>query len=297
LDSNDIYQVAIHVYADLVARLFGESQWQKLARWGSSATSFIQPGKMAIRSNRVATVFPDRLPGNMTPAQLVATAGMRAIEDKIMMRRVAQRPDWRPEIHLLGAEVVAERLKRNGVMLWAAPSTSLFNLLPMIAHDEGWPRNRLSVWFHGPSKTRFGLTVINPRLKAVENRYARRIVLTQNIDRAAFAKIYKALTAREVVMVNATSHGLRIDEFPCLGGQITLALGGIKLGLKAGASIITVTLNRGQDVKFNVHFRPIAEPDDQLSPLDVGQRMAELIAAAMQENPCQWRVSDEQIHA
>jgi hypothetical protein len=50
-------------------------------------------------------------------------------------------------------------------------------------------------------------------------------------------------------------------------------------------------------VKFNVHFRPIAEPDDQLSPLDVGQRMAELIAAAMQENPCQWRVSDEQIHA
>ena len=97
-------------------------------------------------------------------------------------------------------------------------------------------------------------------------------------------------------MVHAVGNGVRLDDFPLLGGHIRLATGMVKLAMSAGASVVGVTAARAADGVFDVYFTPIADPSDDLDAAEAGRRMAGLIGDAMLIDPAQWRLSVDQIH-
>jgi lauroyl/myristoyl acyltransferase len=109
-------------------------------------------------------------------------------------------------------------------------------------HDAGFPYVHLSRPEHGFSKTRFGIRVLNPLRRKVEDRYlASRVIIRQNSGIGAMRDLRKVLADNGIVSITAGSwEGRVIVEPEVFGCRMPLATGPIALALATGAPLLPV---------------------------------------------------------
>lgn len=240
---------------------------------------------------KIRGFFPDGPPGGETPEDLLLRITANFAEEGLMMSRLARDPGWLPPMRGENREAVDERLAKGGVMLWIAPQLFSMQLAVMYGHREGWPQTRLSAWLHGPaypSRSRLALGWINPGTLRIENRYAPRLSLPDDDPGPVIAEMVRRLEDGGVMIVSGVGTSKKALTLPLLGGWLRLAVGGAKKAMDADASILAVTFTRDPDGTFVLHFDPLRERGEALSPDDLGQRMAGRLAAAMRRDPSLW---------
>lgn len=286
----DALQLLVLLASDVAAR-FEERRWPDFAHsigWWADRTN---PRRRGISLAKIAGFFPEGVPTGVTAEQLLEHIGARLIEETILMRRLARRPDWRPKLTLLGAKEVDAAAREAGVLLWVAPQPASMILVAVIGHDRGWPMQRLSIWSHGVSGTRFASAALNPLWRRVENRYAQRIVIEPQRRDQAKAQVIDALGAGGVLQIQAVDIGRRLNVFPLLGGHIRLALGAPKLAERAGVPLFGVTVRREADSGYYfLEFEKHRAAQELAGPEEVGKRFVAQLAGAMQRDPASWKI-------
>ncbi|MEM8625982.1 MAG: hypothetical protein AAGG47_21035 [Pseudomonadota bacterium] len=290
----DARQIAMVAVCWLGVRLLPERRWPWLL-------SLI--GRAAIRLNAeagrqgaklIGRLFVDGLPNGEAPEALPERIATRMVEEPLLWCQLARRPDWRPAMRLEGAEAVDALIGKAGVMLWIAPQPVGMLLSAIAGHDRGWPLHRLSREGHGLSSSRFGDRYLNPPVQRLENRFAERIIIGAGGSAPAVAAMRAALRASEVVQVHAVAEAHRLDDFPFLGGTMRLALGSPKLAVSEDAAVIGVSVEREADGAFRLRYATLRTPGEEVALTEIGQRMAEHLAAALSRDPAQARLVPSQ---
>lgn len=211
---------------------------------------------------------------------LIARDLQAAVYHLRMQNLRAWRPGgWHPDIALEGEDHLARALARGkGAILWVAHFAFNSNITKIALHHRGYRISHLSRPEHGFSKTRFGITCLNPVRSIPEDRcLAQRIVLDRRAPQIAMRKMVRALRAGEIVSITAGAwEGSDLAEGPFLGGRLAVAIGAPRLAVLTGAELLPVFSIRDPQGGFRTIIeRPIA--------VTTGRTPGEVCAAAARE--------------
>ena len=118
-------------------------------------------------------------------------------------------------------------------------------------HRHGQPLTHLSRWEHGPSKTRWGVTWLNPVQRLAEDRFLReRVTIGEGRDPlAALRRLGICLAENRVVSITLGEEASSTVDVPFLAGTLKVPLGPIKLARRTGAPLLpthTVAIGPGR---------------------------------------------------
>ena len=270
-----------------------ESAWERVAagiarhRLAWRKTSIEQP------ASRLAATLGDLL----SPAE-IARAQKRQIAAK-MLRQLqflrCHRPGgWHPEVRLLGREHLEAALAGGrGAILWVGPFAFASLVTKMTLHRHGVRLYHLSRWFHGTSRSRWGVALLNPIQRRVEDRYLKeRVTITRGQSPlAAMRRLRKCLARNETVSITIGSLASGIVRVPFLRGELALATGPIRLAAASGAPLLPVFTVQEDDAGHGLAFTTAIEPplptqgrsdsDDLLRPAaaEMAGRLARWVVA------------------
>ena len=277
----------------LPARVLG-SVAQRLGDWAD----LLRPTRTKTRSAKINGFFPGGPPNHDNTEMLLRRISRNLVEEVMQNRRLAHRPGWRPEMRVVGSELVEARLADGGVMLWSAIQIFNMQLTVMIAHDAGWPVHNLAHWAHGPLSgappTKFALRMLNAPWIRVEDQYATRLVIPKEGHKGTMETFEELLKNGQIVVVTSTGGSRRPLTEPFFDGWIRLAVGSAKKAKECGASIVATKTLREDDGTFVITFVPILERNED-QPLEVvGRRMIRVLSDAMRDDPSLWLVDRTQ---
>ena len=294
LQLRDLAQTAAHAAGAVGLRVLPQRKWRSLARGIAAASSTLFRGRRRRILKKIRGFYPDGTPTRESVEALEKRIGERLAEETILLRQLERRPDWRPDIGLVGTERVEHALADGGAMLWVAAQPSAMLLTAVACHDRGWPIYRLSHWVHGLSHTRFGIAFGNDVIQRIENRYATRIVIGPEGAGPAMARCVEVMSKGALVQVHAVANARRLTEYALQGGRATLALGAPKLAMDAGLPIFSVTVGRTGGHDYELHFEQILGRGERLPLESIGQRLIDEWNASMQRDPAHWSVHSRQ---
>ncbi len=298
ISARDLVRLSWLGFADVLVRILPASVLGSVAQRLGDWAALLRPARTKTSSAKIKGFFPGGPPNHENTEALLRRIGRNLVEEAMLNRRLAHRSGWRPEMRIVGSDLVESRLADGGVMLWAA--TQIFNmqLTVMIAHDAGWPVHRLSHWTHGPAgghpPTKFALRMINAPWQRVEDQYATRLVIPQEGHKGTMEAFEELLKNGQIVVVSSTADSRTPLTEPLFDGWIRLALGAAKKARECGASIVATKTLREDDGTFVITFVPIMERNED-QPLEVvARRMIRVLSDAMRNDPSLWSVNSSQ---
>jgi hypothetical protein len=220
-----------------VAWTCGEGTWARL----SAAVARRKAGGDAARHGAKLHAL---LAGRLAPAEIdrVRDESLAARTVRNLQFLRCHRPGgWRPACALAGGEHLTEALGRGrGAILWVTPFAYASLITKATLHRQGVPLTHLSRWEHGPSKTRRGITWLNPVQKLAEDRFLReRVTIGDGQEPlAALRRLRACLAENRVVSITFGEEAASTVDAPFLAGRLKVPMGPIKLALRTGAPLL-----------------------------------------------------------
>jgi lauroyl/myristoyl acyltransferase len=216
--------------------LLTESLWPSLCRRLAVLSSVTERATFRRTRDHIHLALPDK------DANGIATELQAAVYELRMQNLRALRPGgWHPGITIEGKQNLDAALGvGSGAILWVAHFAFNSNLTKIALRRCGHPLFHLSRPEHGFSKTRFGISVLNPIRCSAEDRYlAERIVFDRQSPGSAMRKLHRALRRGAVVSITAGAwEGTDLAEGPLFDGRLSMALGAPKLAALTGAPLL-----------------------------------------------------------
>lgn len=232
------------------------------------------------------------------PAKEVAEAARAARhEGTLQVLRGLLPGGWHPKIVLEGRDHLDAMLARGkGAVLWMAHFAFAGTVVKMALHSAGYRLAHFSRPEHGFSKTRFGMTMLNPIRTSFENRHlTRRLVYRHEQPAAAMLAIRDFLAENGVVTMTAGAwEGSRIIEAPFMGGVIRLAAGPVRVARESSAGLLPVFgVKTSRSDEFLVRVgEPIKLPPNagaDEAALTAAPAFLSALAPTVLKYPEQWR--------
>ena len=142
---------------------------------------------------------------------------------------------------LVGGEHLTEALARGrGAILWVTPFAYASLATKATFHQQGLPLTHLSRSQHGPSRSRWGIALLNPIQRLAEDRFLReRVTIGENQEPlVALRRLRSCLAENRVVSITFGEEASSALEVPILGGTLKVPLGPIKLATRTGAPLL-----------------------------------------------------------
>ena len=221
----------------LVAWTRNEATWERVAH--SLARRRTDAGSARHRSH--LSTF---LSGRFAPAEIerIATAAHAARTLRYLQILRCHHPrGWHPVLRLDGREHLDAALAQGrGAILWVTPFAYASLATKATLDRHGLPLTHLSRWQHGPSRSRWGIALINPIQRRAEDRFLReRVVITPGRDPlVAMRRLLSCLAENRVVSITLGEEASRTVAVPFLGGVLHVPLGPIKLAARSGAPLM-----------------------------------------------------------
>lgn len=195
---------------------------------------------------------------------------------------------WRPRVVLTGGERVSEVLAGgHGAVLWTVPFECSSLVAKAALHTAGLKVSHLSRPSHPFSDTSYGVYVLNPVQRRVEDRYlASRVSLGDDGGIAGLRAVVRKLRANEAVSITVGDAALEVAEVAFLKGTLRLATGPLQLARLTSASLLPVMTRALADGSFAVTVEgalPTAESDGV-----VLKAFAAVLEDHVRDAPMQW---------
>ena len=231
-----------------IAWTSGEATWARvgaaLARRRAGADDLRHRARLgAILAGRFTAAEIDRIHTASLAARTVRT---------LQFLRCHHPRGWQSECTIVGGEHLSRALALGrGAILWITPFAYASIATKVTLHRHGQPLTHLSRWEHGPSKTRWGVTWLNPVQRLAEDRFLReRVTIGEGRDPlAALRRLGICLAENRVVSITLGEEASSTVDVPFLAGTLKVPLGPIKLARRTGAPLLpthTVAIGPGQ---------------------------------------------------
>jgi hypothetical protein len=194
-----------------------------------------------------------------------ACSAARTIRQLQFLR--CHRPDgWNPSTRLHGREHADTALSYGrGAILWVTPTAYASLLTKLTLHRAGLPLCHLSRWYHGASRSRWGVRLLNPLQRRAEDRFlAERVIIgARQSPLPATRRLRRRLHENRLVSISVGRESTGAVSLPFLFGSIALAAGPIKLAAATGAPLLpTVTFRDPAGVFTTTIEPPLTVPSD-----------------------------------
>lgn len=244
-------------------------------------------------SRAIASALPDGIGGRDAGSVWLELEASR-YEHYFQVLRDYRSGGWRTGARVRGLRHL-EKLQGRGAVLWIAhfvfnglaPKKELFL--------AGYPLIHLSRPEHGFSKTRFGIRILNPLRRRVEDWYLReRVVIDDMSGIRAVRRLDRLLRQGAICSITAGAwEGRQVVEVPLFGRRIPLATGALSLAYSAKVPLLPVFVIRDGDGCIDVDIGDairvpeVFDKRDALGPMaaEFARRLEEYIRRA----PGQWR--------
>lgn len=163
---------------------------------------------------------------------------------------------WNPVIEVCGIGHIHAAMDNGcGVILWVSRFVYSDLVTKKGLHQLGFRVSHLSRPSHGYSTTRFGMALLNPVRRRIEDRYLweRVLIRSPGDSGAAMRVLRQRLSENRVVSIAVGDQGRRTLEVPFLEDHLCLATGPINLAIKAKAPLLPIFTLRNSSGTFEVH--------------------------------------------
>jgi lauroyl/myristoyl acyltransferase len=247
-----------------LAWLADERTWRRLSYAIARDKALRQPAWMRGEVDWIGGIVGDRLDAVAVPqAAIEAFAEFRVRQLQFM--RVLRPGGWYPITRLEGREHLDHALARgDGVILWIAPFMYASLIAKLTCARNGLQVSHLSRWYHGASRSRWGVRVLNGYQRRAEDLFLEeRIVIGPGeAGVAATRQLAARLRSNKIVSITVGSEGAGLIRIPFLDGTATIANGAVKLASQMNAALIPVITLRDDAGRFITSMQ---------APLDVGK--------------------------
>jgi len=212
--------------------------------------------------------------GAASPAEALRVFRAGHLRESVQVLRSYLPGGWRPHLRVNGREHIDAGLARgHGVILWVGLFVSSNIVTKMALADAGYRVTHLSRPSHPFSGSRFGVRLLNPVQRRVEDRHLEeRLLFTGRTGVGALRSLHERLRENRVVSITVGDIAQNVVELPILGGRVSLAVGPLQLASTTAAALLPV---------FSVRTAPDAYAVNVESPLALaaGERRAAFQAA------------------
>jgi lauroyl/myristoyl acyltransferase len=247
-----------------LAWLAEEAAWRRLAYAVAWDKARRRPAWLTTEADWIGRIVRNRL-----DAAVIRRAAVEAFAEfrvrQLQFMRVLRPGGWHPIIRLEGREHLDRALARgNGVILWVAPFIYASLITKMTCARNGLQVSHLSRWYHGASRSRWGIRVLNGYQRRAEDRFLdERIVIGPGeAGVAATRQLVARLRRNGIVSITVGSEGASSIRIPFMDGVGIIANGAVKLASQTNAALIPVITLRDDAGRFITSLQ---------SPLDVGR--------------------------
>ena len=270
-----------------------QRSWPSLCGGLAWAARMIRLNRPTYLSEAIASVIPGGINGK-SPKQVWQDLEASRYEHYLQILREYWPGGWNTETKVSGLEHI-KAAKQRGAILWIshfvfnglAPKKELFH--------AGAPYCHLSRPEHGFSKTVFGIWMLNPIRRFVEDRYLReRITIENKSGVGAMRRLRRILNDNGVVSITAGAwEGRQLIDVPVLGHSMPLATGALSLAHGSGAALLPVFVIRDERGVLHIDIEEELAVPAGTTKQDAMGRMALEYAARLEKNiyraPGQWR--------
>jgi len=287
------------------AKFLAELPWLLIAAWflperrwnrSSLALERLKFHLGWLNTVSVATMMARSLSGSPSGEFAVAWAASRTECHVQVLHTLRPGATPRPAVELCGIEHLATALaQRRGCLLWVAHFCFNSLAVKIALAQAGHRLWHVSRREHGFSKTRFGMSVLNPLRVAAERRYlAGRILIDRVNPGGALVAARRILEGGGIVSFTAGAwEGVRPVDVELLGARLPLSTGAAGLALQTGAPLLPVFATRGGDRTVRVEVgAPIRVPTDgtrDQNVLAMAQEFADRTEPYIRRCPSEWR--------
>lgn len=296
VESADLFHAVTFATAECASRLLPEPRWRGFARRFASASQVIRRGRADACDELLGVSAKSHLAADLHRRDLITSITSSYFEERLIFRKMARQPAWRPEVRLEGTDHLDAALTEGrGAVLWVAPMIFATLVVKVALHDAGYRVGHLSVPWHGRARTRLGRWLVNERDARVEGRFADRVVIPEEgrMDRA-LAALRQRLRRNEVVTITAVSTSDNAVDAPFLAGRIRVGPGAPRLALATGAALLAVVMARDGGAAFRVKLHPLLASGSgragKSAVQDLTTAFAEAYGHAVIENPALWAI-------
>lgn len=269
--------------------------WHRISRLVTEAKAVLLRSYFPSLAPTTRLAFPHETSDFLTRIDRELDANRRELRMQILRKNAPW--DWQPDIDLEGTAYLEDALQAGrGVVLWMSHFVYCGFMAKIALYNAGYDVTHLSRPEHGFSKTKFGISVLNPLRCRVEDPYLHaRIVINKSTMHATMRRMIDALKDNGTVSITAGAwEGRQIVSAPMFAGHLRLATGAPGLAWSAGAPLLPVHGFRAEEGQ---RFQVVID-----KPLDIDRSLAKrafVQSAALQyvdrvkpfvgKYPGQWR--------
>jgi lauroyl/myristoyl acyltransferase len=206
---------------------------------------------------------------------------------------------WHPRLTLVGDEHLrAARTAGRGAILWIGPFLYSFLLTKKALKQAGYDIAHLSRPDHGPSKTRFGMAVLNGIRPRAEAPYlAERLVMRPGDEIRATRRLQQILQGGGLVSITLLEGAHKSLTPTVLGAPVAISGGPVNLAMITGAALLPVMVRRTGLRDFEVWIEPALSIRTDIAPEQAVQQAVDDMARRLErwtvQEPAQARLWHE----
>jgi lauroyl/myristoyl acyltransferase len=156
---------------------------------------------------------------------------------------------WHPDLALEGREHLDAALgEGRGAILWVVPLAYASLVTKATLHRHGVPLAHLSRWYHGVSRSRWGVALFNSIQRRAEDRFLHERVTIGDGQSPlpALRRLRQHLAENRAVSITLGHEASDTVSVPFLDGALAVPVGPMKLATSTGAKLLPVhTFARG----------------------------------------------------
>ncbi len=253
-NSKDLAHCILLVFVTLISWIVPEKGWKFFTAPLAMMQFFVCHKVAQSRIHTIRKICGDRIK-TPSPRKIEIARMASLFEARLQYMREYRPGGWKPHFHIHGKKHVEKSLQNgHGAILWIAPFH--FNELAVKKGlaQHGFDLTQLSVYWHGISKTRFGLKFLNPIWIKAENKYLHERVVIQPDGQFGYLRtIEKKLRKSALVAISCIPlEGQKAIQQKILNGTFPIAPGAASMALTTKADLLPVFLLQKSPGEFDI---------------------------------------------
>ena len=265
-----------------IAWLTDEPAWDRVAARIARRRSAVRPDYAglaeAVRSMMGARLDEHTIRGVV--AEAIANYRLRQLQ----ILRCWRPGGWHPRTRIVGRHHLEQaRADGRGAILWVVPFVFASLVSKASLAQDGFALHHLSRWFHGNSRSRLGVALLNRIQQRAEEKFlAGRVVIEPDQSPvAATRRLAALLRANQIVSITVGPEGAARLGSDLLEGRIEVANGAVKLARQSGAPLLPTFTLREPDGSFTT---TIEAPVPPAALAGVGTDAVAVLAAGIERH-------------